>query len=721
MAGAAGFGLALGLQFTFALVMILGPLAERPAHEDLTVMGQVNMHPEYDLPAFVLGCALTFLLILLTTWRWRRSLARFDAQGVEAAAAFALRMHVALTAAGVLAFLVCTELVRRSAYERWRLTPGETLLLLLPPLAMIAFALFHYSAAPREPLRALVNIATRQRRFIDLGWDVAMPVGIFLLVYIPALPQFMGGLYLSEEFFHWDHFVMARAVGYMHGAALGTDLYAQYGVGWPALFSTLSPWYALSYTHVLHAAVVFGCVYYIGLYVLLRRVTGHAALSCAGVLFALWLTLFAPIFEFLHTLWQWPSTTILRAPFDVWLFLALLLHLRTGQWLWAAAAGTLVGLGILFATDTGLALAIVFAVYSLGFARFFGDTLRPNSGLRSLAASWCIAALVLLGGLFAASRGTMFTAPAAFWPGWLEGVTGSAGSGVGSLYFLSRSSIVDLTMFFFVVAVFLGIVGWATLQALAGRLAHDDLFLGCVGLYGLARCVMFVQRSLPNNLYHTAVPLIIVLAAIVSRAYKKRHDARSGERDSDVAEHFLVPFRSLMPLGAVAGACLLLWFSPTFREYPGMLRTLAKGAPEPGLYLIPDTKEIGGLPESSRERIEQFNEAVARMKSIHASGRRVVVLDEQNTLYYLTAGVPPWGRDSTIFYNTLTLAQREALLESLVAARPDYVFLRGEGTDDYYTDTREYIRESLSRHYEDAGTAGIFDLWRSKTEKGEGP
>ncbi len=81
----------------------------------------------------------------------------------------------------------------------------------------------------------------------------------------------------------------------------------------------------------------------------------------------------------------------------------------------------------------------------------------------------------------------------------------------------------------------------------------------------------------------------------------------------------------------------------------------------------------------------------------------------------------PRGRDSTIFYNTLTLAQREALLESLVAARPDYVFLRGEGTDDYYTDTREYIRESLSRHYEHAGTAGIFDLWRSKTEKGEGP
>lgn len=712
----ATLGLALGVQFTVALIVWAGPMAPWPPPEELTTMGRVNMHPEYDLVAFVAGCVLALLLMLLTTRLFTRGLSEKADGGSEGDLSFSVSLNVGLTAASGFLFLVCVELVRRSAYERWHLTAAESVLLFSVPVATLALVLVHYGGPSKSPLRSFGELLARKSEVLRVGCDLGVPLLLVLLLYVPAIPELVGGIYLNEAFFHWDHFSMARAVGFAHGSALGTDISSQYGVGWPLVFGSLAPWYALSYGHVVHAAIAYACVYYVGLYFLLRRVTGRVLLSTAGVLFALWLTVFAPVFDVLHTLWQWPSTSILRSPMDVWFFLALAAHLETGRRLWAVSAGVALGLSVLFITDTGAALAVVFGAYWLGYQRFVRDRASTAAVAPGLILSTLIAVGVLLVGLLAASRGTMLTQPAAFWPGWFEGIQRSAGGGVGSMYFLSRVGIEHVAVFAFMVSLFLAVVGRGLIRALAGRLEKADLFLACVGLYGLARCVMFVQRTLPNNLHHAGVPLAIVVVALLAEAWRKSEEKR-GSASAIMGESLLLAkWKALAPFGALAVSLVLLGFSGTFHEYPSLFRALYKGMPPEGLYLIEGSRDIGGLPESSRGAIMEFNAAVVELKALRDAGHSVAILDEQSTIYYLTAAAPPWGRDSTVFYNTLRLEHQREVVEALLRDLPSYVFIQDSETLDYYTDTREYIREALPENYELVRTVGAFDLWRNKGE-----
>ena len=69
---------------------------------------------------------------------------------------------------------------------------------------------------------------------------------------------------------------MAPAIGYLHGGALGTDVFAQYGVGWPTLHAALDSCWQLSYAHVFQVSLIYGCLYFIGIYVFLRLLVGQS-------------------------------------------------------------------------------------------------------------------------------------------------------------------------------------------------------------------------------------------------------------------------------------------------------------------------------------------------------------------------------------------------------------------------------------------------------------
>lgn len=691
----------IGLQITLALVILLGPRAPKPKFDQLTTIGTVNLHPEYDIPAFGIGALITFAFALLVSRMGNRYLARFDQPAVRDHAAFTFNLNWTVSLAGLFAFWVCAEAVRRSAYNRWTPNAIETLLLLAPIVLASGLLALHYLRArnglEKSPLTKLPPLLDPQNRSFARIIDLSTIILIVLMIYIPSVPQFMGRLYLAEQFFHWDHFLMTAAVQYTHGGAFGVDFYSQYGVGFPMLYALLAPLLPLTYTNVLHTAILYGCLYYVGLYILLRHLTPNPLIALAALLFALFLTIFAPVIASLYTLWQWPSTTILRAPFDVWLLLALLTHTRSAKHRWLYAVGILTALSLLFELDTGLPLAAIFGLYLIVHGRAASPRHAGGSAL--------VASAVFLAGLVIAGRGTPLTDPAAFWPGLLQGVLASGQGGIGSLVFLSRISIIHIVYFSFMSLVFLFVVARSLPRLRNNQLDPTNVFFALVALYGLSRLAVFLSRSLPNNLTHPAIPLVVILAATAAYLYK---NARL-----EAANPIAKLVHALLPYAAIVTAALLIWFSPTFHRYPSLAKTLAKGAPTEGRYLIPEQREIGGLPEESAPFITQFSETLVRLRELDETGASIAVLDDESTIYYLHANVAPWGRDSTIFYNTPTLSQRDELLQHLLDDRPDYIFIRPDSPDPYYGDTWQVLHDALPGPYEPAGRAGIFELWSS--------
>ena len=85
-----------------------------------------------------------------------------------------------------------------------------------------------------------------------------------------------------------------------------------------------------------------GCIYFIGLYLLLRILLRDAVGAATGTLVAVYLQCFTGNLG--KPLWVWPSSSVLRYVLDVWFFLALCLHARTRKMAWIAACGVVSGL-----------------------------------------------------------------------------------------------------------------------------------------------------------------------------------------------------------------------------------------------------------------------------------------------------------------------------------------------------------------------------------------
>ena len=117
--------------------------------------------------------------------------------------------------------------------------------------------------------------------------DLAAAALIFFVIYIPRTDLLAGSDFHLQSFHHWDFFAMGPAIGLLKGRAIVTQVYSQYGVGWPHSAGEIGPiCSAWLWACVLKIAVLYGCVYYCGLYWLLRRLLTRPAWALAGVLIA---------------------------------------------------------------------------------------------------------------------------------------------------------------------------------------------------------------------------------------------------------------------------------------------------------------------------------------------------------------------------------------------------------------------------------------------------
>jgi len=566
-----------------------------------------------------------------------------------------------------------------------------------------------------QPVRPSEARAGLLRRLAGFGIDGVLVSLIVSLVYTPLPAQLAGLVFANDLFFHWDHFVMGPAVAWHHGMALGTDVYSQYGEGWPILLDAISPWLPLGHQNTIWLAMLYGCLHHVGLYVLLRAAVRSRPLAFGGTLAILATSLFSPLVaQHGHptVLWQWPSLSVLRAPMDVWFFLCLLLHLRRPTATRAVAAGAIAGLGLWLETDTGIFLVGTLAVY--GASRFVAAELgsRLPRAVAPAGPTFAASLVALFGvavtGLAIASRGTIFSEPGAFLAGWIGGVINSSARGVGASYltYFLRDHGAYLAPALAVLGIGLFAVCDTTVRLLQARATPASVFSGCLGLYALGRCTLFVWRTVPIRLTLAAIPIgVLVVGALA--ALRRPLAARIAQA-TGLGPRWLEP---ILPTFVVLAGVSLLLASPSFRSYPNLWQLARSGPPEPGLVLFPEKTEIAGLPDELRPVIRSIRTVIAEVRSLRSRGEPVAVLDPIKTLVYVETGAPPWRGDASLFLNTWTREDLHALRDAVERDGPEHVIFRSVAPSRAVADSWRALRDTLEQRYVPAHKLGVFERW----------
>jgi hypothetical protein len=730
-------GVTVGVQGMLGAMFAFGRDWTSGRDAGLTDWGRSLFRPERDLPLYVVGCVVSLGLAWLLVRIWDRRVDRgvFPEGENRTLAGWAV-LQLLLAAGASLVFVLVGLRTGRSLAIGAGLRRALGFFLITAPGVIACLwatcVLTLGRGRPRFPSRLvdgwldLVCLADKGQeprhsssplpaaggaiaQVAGMLSDLAAVVLIVTVIYSPAWvwltlrsPDYSER---NTPYHHWNAFAMGPAVGFKSGGALGTDVFSQYGVGWPLLFTALDPVLPLSYTNMVGLSVSYCCLYFIGFYLLLRLTLGSASWALAGTVLAFAIQLYRGLPNG-AMIWTTPSSTMMRSPLDVWFFLAMLMHLRTCRVVWAALASALAGFAILFEIDSGIYLTVALLIYATLKA---GSRFNGIGGGRHEVAKTvlvCCASFVatLLGGLAVASRGTVLGA--GFWRGWLEGVV-EYGGGMFALPIATAPGGWELLDFCAAVSLFLVLFARALLPPRNADQRNQDLFWGVWSAYGLQFLILFVYRSHSYNIYHVAPPFI---AAAV---YATFSTAKWAER----AIHRLVmpsrwvSFSSVGGYVAIALCLAALVKSPGFRIYPGLL---GMALMRPGAGELPSEPKKTSSPRIHQELPIEFGAVVTEMAALRSRGKTVGVLHLADTMLYLHSECPLPFRYSPLMLSSLTIDQLNRNLDAFSRANIDYILIVNEEECEktgFYMIWRAF-RAVLGRDYVFQRTIGSFGLWR---------
>ncbi|MBV8782167.1 MAG: hypothetical protein JO353_12290, partial [Phycisphaerae bacterium] len=250
--------------------------------------------------------------------------------------------------------------------------PWHRLLAIYSPAAIISLIVSRCAGGAPAPAIAftiamivelvLLCRALPQARSIPVLFIVDLLTILFLfsVVFIPHRfwPALAGSMFQKDELHHWNYFAFGPALAFAHHQTLAMGVFAQYGCAWSWLFATFRKIAPLTYANVIGLSASFGSLYFVLLFLFLRTLLESWGWATTGALLAIVLQIFSGVApsEFI---WNYPSSTLLRHPIDVFVFMAMLAHHRRQSDRWLFIIGALVGLAALFELDTGIHLAIV--------------------------------------------------------------------------------------------------------------------------------------------------------------------------------------------------------------------------------------------------------------------------------------------------------------------------------------------------------------------------
>jgi hypothetical protein len=681
--GPVAVAVAIGVNAFLAALLFL-PSRSKPA---LTFGGTISFNPEWDSLLYVATGGLSLVLVPALS----HAGARVNRSVVDGA--IQLLVAAGAMAAAVVAFLAG----RKPLLAGSSVAPGWALVFLVAMAALVtAGVLGRRWEAAKVPEPGPTLPATGGRRRLS-PVDGIFPVVLLLAIFAPGWSRLAGETYLRDAMLHWDYFAMGPATAYAKGVALGTDINTFYGLGWPMLFAALSSVYELSYTHMIAVNVVVSCIYLIGTYALLRLLLGSTAWACTGTTLVLVLHFFARSAGTFIPYWGFPSLGVLRWVFDVWLFIALIQFQRSGRRGWAVAAGAVLGLAVVFQTDTGLLLGV-------GWAFFWGTSMLMAGGRRRLAPALVASAVTAAGvfgvGVVAASRGT-FLQPD-FWRGWLTNLWETS-SGFSFEPITTGVGRVVVIAFLGMAVTHLLVAGFVLALSIDRRASPPDLIVGALALYGFVVLLYFTGRSTPYNLVRATIPFALLTAVLGARASaavlggRPRARVVAGWASTVVAVAFLVT-------------------NPFFRDYERHTSMIGRLAgtweePEGDVCLLTAPRDLCGLPEVLRANQVNVARIAERLRALQPPGGSVTVLDQTGPMFQLAAGTRTWGRWSPYFITLARQGQLDEVVADLRREPPDVVLFR-RGEQPLFADIVVALKGAIVERFVLDSTIGDWEIWR---------
>lgn len=343
--------------------------------------------------------------------------------------------------------------------------------------------------------------------------DVGVPVFVAVFLFVPDMTKVLARIFVRDEFYHLDSFLMAPGWAHLKGLVLNRDVTSEYSVVIPAVFGAIARWMGgLNYHNAVVILITVSILYFIGLYFFLRRWLGSSLIAAFGTLLAIKVQMFhwgvTPI------IWQFPSATVIRYVFDLPVLWLLWRHCVSGQrnFLWMAAG--LTGISLAYMLDTGLYLLMGLYVY-LAFALWFSD--GGFKALKDIKTLFLWAGLLLLPFVVGLCVLLMVQGPAifnaAYWTNTFE-FSGLFLQGWGALPFydgLRDRQFFAFIMGFIIPAVYAGTMMLVAALCLLRQIDRKNILVIMICVYGLGLYHYFVNRSAVSSYYVGGIPFVMVI------------------------------------------------------------------------------------------------------------------------------------------------------------------------------------------------------------------
>jgi len=484
-------------------------------------------------------------------------------------------------------------------------------------------------------------------------------------------------------------------------------------------------------------------------------------------------------------------------------------------------AAVLVGLAMLFITDTGLFLAMTFAFYGAVSSWNLNNAENAESAeisspsghrrnyLFLVLGSWVVTFAVFSLGLALASRGTFLHKE--FWIGWTETIL-LFGGGLNQLPLATIPERLALVCFAVIAAGYLWLVGFLLVRLLHRETVANHLLLACMAFYGLMLLLIFVGRSDHVEAYHVSISATILAAGLLERIYGRAINmktarallcwsmlvsiivffsasriascdfwqiepyvvagtflwairsswVRASHREASAIDFVLAgialiglaaliswvgrfnylgsAYPASISFGIVAAtlgkgiyqrksnvtldhgfiSCGLLfgaWITLTgnlqYRLYPNLFHADLAGRQDKTLCLIDEPLDVCSVTPDQAGTVRDFQAVVARMKAAHAGGKTILVIDREDTKFYMAAGMPPWSRYSPLMPSLATQASLKKVTSQMASRPPDYAIFTRTAERNHGKTWRALILP-IRQSYVLESRIGAFGIWRHR-------
>jgi hypothetical protein len=533
-------------------------------------------------------------------------------------------------------------------------------------------------------------------------------MGVVCLLYVPDYRSMAGSFLNAERFHHWHFFAVMPTYAYLTGLVPVLDSYSQYGVGLPVIVGNLCRLMGdFSHGSVVWLGMTYGVLYFIALYALMWAWFRNWWWSAAGLALAVLLQQFCGL-DPPSVLWQYPSSTVLRSPLDVWMLLLLTGHAYRRAWTYLLLAGLVTSLAIFWESDTGIYLMGGYLAYC---AFCWIDDVRTSGWDWGTAGRYLATAatvpIVFLLLTWCVVGGALFTA--VFWERFLEPLL-LFRSGFGMLP-MPAPRWGDLHLFLtpglYVFAAVLALVAALGLSAQHWR---GGYLLGALGVYGLGVYHQYVGRSHPWNWFHVCIPFVVLATALTWVALQNVEMRLRERAQREPRAYAVLRAAQLVPVIALGTAIVLLAVAPNVRSYPGVLsgRWSIVGVD----WDLPGAEFRTLDSQGARDRLAAV---AARIKDEVPAQEPVAILSEFDGLLYVMTNRRPFSRFVPLYPAVALDSQADEVVNALQNEKLHYVFWdHNHDPQRWGSYLPQLLASRIAANFEVVGLVNNFEVWRRR-------